>query len=28
VESEGPSTFTVELIKGSKMSEVKFEGSE
>lgn len=28
VESEKPSTFTVELIKGSKMSEVKFEGSE
>jgi len=28
VESERPSTFTVELIKGSKMSEVKFEGSE
>ena len=27
-ESKGPPTFTVELIKGSKVSEVKFEGSE
>lgn len=28
VEFEKPSAFTVELIKGSKVSEVKFEGSE
>jgi hypothetical protein len=28
VENPKPSTHTVELIKGSKVSEVKFEGSE
>jgi len=28
MDSAKPSTFTVEVIKGSKMSEVKFEGSE
>jgi hypothetical protein len=28
MEEKKPSVFTVELIKGSKVTEVKFEGSE